>query len=137
MIVMQALRTLKWDGQLARKLGADHSGQGCPTTPPPAPPPPPPTPIIMPAPAPPPPPPPPAPVPLPPAPAPAPAPIITTSSYPFDCNAGYDEWPMQWVKGWGGAKKVYCCKTVGRGCPSELPPPSGAPPSGLPAAQRR
>merc|ERR1712056_13782 len=47
---------------------------------------------------------------------------------------GYDEWPMQWVKGWGGAKKVYCCKTVGRGCPSELPPPSGAPPSGLPAA---
>merc|ERR1711874_453518 len=30
----------------------DHSGQGCPTTPPPAPPPPPPTPIIMPAPAP-------------------------------------------------------------------------------------
>merc|ERR1712176_889980 len=46
----------------------DHSGQGCPTTPPPAPPPP------------------------PPPPAPAPAPIISTSSCPFDCNAGYDEW---------------------------------------------
>merc|ERR1712187_768117 len=51
-----------------------------------------------------------------------------------DCNAGYDEWPMQWVKGWGGAKKVYCCRTAGRGCASELPPPSGIPPSGLPPA---
>merc|ERR1712157_111645 len=102
----------------------DHSGQGCPTTPAPAPPPPPP------------PPPPPAPMPMPaPAPAPAPAPVITTSSCPFDCNAGYDEWPMQWVKGWGGAKKVYCCKTAGRGCASELPPPSGIPPSGLPPAE--
>lgn len=59
---------------------------------------------------------------------------VTTSSCPFDCNAGYDEWPMQWVKGWGGAKKLYCCKTVGRGCPSELPPPSGIPASGLPPA---
>merc|ERR1712113_888952 len=106
----------------------DHMGQGCPTTPPPAPPPPP-TPIIIPSP---PAPPPPMPAPAP-APAPAPMPIISTSSCPFDCNAGYDEWPMQWVKGWAGAKKLYCCKTVGRGCPSELPPPSGAPPSGLPA----
>merc|ERR1712151_354156 len=72
-----------------------------------------------------------------------PVPIVTeaptvkpsgTSSCPYDCNAGYDEWPMQWVKGWGGAKKIYCCKTAHRGCPSELPPPSGAPPSGVPAA---
>lgn len=66
---------------------------------------------------------------------PAPAPVvqvITTSGVPYDCSAGYDEWPMQWVKGWGGAKKLYCCSTAGRGCPSELPPPSGRPPSGLP-----
>merc|ERR1712014_30682 len=94
----------------------DHTGQGCPTQPPPAPPPPP---IVIPS----------------PPPPPAPMPIISTSSCPFDCNAGYDEWPMQWVKGWGGAKKVYCCKTAGRGCASELPPPSGIPPSGLPPAE--
>merc|ERR1712061_857582 len=31
-----------------------------------------------------------------------------------------------------GAKKLYCCKSVGRGCPSELPAPSGVPPSGIP-----
>ena len=64
------------------------------------------------------------------APAPAAAPIFSTSSCPYDCNAGYDEWPMQWVKDWGGGKKDYCCERVGRGCPSELPPPSGIPPSG-------
>jgi len=93
-----------------------HYGTGCPTTRPPTP-------------APLPPPPPPAPRPV----APAPMPIIsTTSPCPFDCNAGYNEWPMQWVKGWTGAKKIYCCKTVGRGCASELPPPSGLPPSGIP-----
>jgi len=56
----------------------------------------------------------------------------TTSPCPFDCNAGYNEWPLQWVKGWTGAKKIYCCKTAGRGCATELPPPSGLPPSGLP-----
>jgi len=85
----------------------------------------------------------PAPVPLPvpvpvpapaPAPAPVPAPVVTTSSCPYDCNAGYDEWPQQWVKGWGGAKKLYCCQTVQKGCPSQLPPPSGEAPSGEPAA---
>merc|ERR1712232_1337528 len=64
---------------------------------------------------------------------PTPAPR-TTSPCPFDCNAGYNEWPLQWVKGWSGAKKIYCCKTVQRGCASELPPPSGLPPSGLPPA---
>lgn len=41
---------------------------------------------------------------------------------------------MQWVKGWGGSKKLYCCKTAGRGCPSELPPPSGLAPFGEPPA---
>merc|ERR1712066_976093 len=53
-----------------------HYGVGCPTTPPPtpAPRPPPPAPV---------PPPPPAPVPI----------VITTSPCPFDCNAGYNEWP--------------------------------------------
>lgn len=101
-------------------------GLGCPTTPPPTP-----------APRPPPPPPPPAPIPpapvpiTPPAPAPMPI-IVTTSPCPYDCNQGYNEWPMQWVKGWSGAKKLYCCKTAQRGCPSELPPPSGLPPSGVP-----
>jgi len=85
-----------------------HYGVGCPTTPPatPAPPPPPP-----------------------------PKPVSTTTPCPFDCNAGYNEWPNQWVKGWAGAKKLYCCRTAGRGCPSELPPPSGLPPSGLPGEQ--
>merc|ERR1712113_971486 len=63
------------------------------------------------------------------------APVSTTTPCPFDCNAGYNEWPNQWVKGWAGAKKLYCCRTAGRGCPSELPPPSGLPPSGLPGEQ--
>merc|ERR1719410_3296525 len=92
----------------------EHYAVGCPT---PAPLPPPPAP---------------APLPPPPAPAPPPPPPSTTSPCPFDCNAGYNEWPLQWVKGWTGAKKLYCCKTAGRGCASELPPPSGLPPSGLP-----
>merc|ERR1719384_157240 len=87
-------------------------GVGCPTKPPPAPRPPPP----------------------PPPPAPRPIPS-TTSPCPFDCNAGYNEWPLQWVKGWTGAKKMFCCRTAGRGCPSELPPPSGLPPSGLPGEE--
>merc|ERR1712228_136712 len=29
-------------------------------------------------------------------------------------------------------KKLYCCKTANKGCPSELPPPSGLPPSNAP-----
>jgi len=49
----------------------------------------------------------------------------------FDCNAGYkDLGRHQWVKGWSGEKKLYCCKTARKGCPSELPPPSGLPPKG-------
>merc|ERR1712038_1856540 len=56
----------------------------------------------------------------------------TTSPCPYDCTAGYDEWPNQWVKGWSGAKKLFCCRTAHRGCPSQLPPPSGLPPSGVP-----
>merc|ERR1712151_1348599 len=67
-----------------------------------------------------------------PVPTPPPTPASTTSPCPYDCNQGYNEWPMQWVKGWSGAKKLYCCKTAQRGCPSELPPPSGLPPSGIP-----
>merc|ERR1712187_982240 len=40
----------------------------------------------------------------PPTPAPPP-PQSTTSPCPFDCNAGYqDLGPLQWVKGWSGAK---------------------------------
>jgi len=100
-----------------------HSQKGCPTAAPLPPAPPAPAPL-------------PVPVPVPvPVPAPAPAPLpVTTSSCPYDCTAGYDEWPMQWVKGWGGAKKIYCCQTASKGCDSELPKASGLPPSGIPAA---
>lgn len=92
-----------------------HYGKGCTKPPTPAPHPPP------------------APIPHP-MPQPMPMPIITTSPCPFDCTQGYNEWPMQWVKGWSAAKKLFCCRTAQRGCPSELPPPSGLPPSGLPPA---
>merc|ERR1712018_386987 len=94
-----------------------HYGVGCPTTRP-------------------------APAPRPPAPAPHPfphpmtMPIITTSPCPFDCTQGYNEWPLQWVKGWSAAKKLFCCRTAQRGCPSELPPPSGLPPSVSPTSTR-
>jgi len=83
---------------------------------------------------------------VPPAPAPMPVPVpvpvlapppyvpASTSSCPYNCDAGYAEWPDQWVKGWGGAKKLYCCRTAKKGCPSQLPPPSGIPASGIPAA---
>jgi len=93
-----------------------HVGRGCPTTQPP----PPPTTTYVPPPT------------LPP-PTTTLAPTTTTAPCKFDCNAGYDDLgPLQWVKGWSGAKKLYCCKTVQRGCASELPPPSGLPPSGEP-----
>merc|ERR1719411_1140603 len=69
----------------------------------------------------------------PPAPGPAPPMPITTSPCPFDWTQGYNEWPLQWVKGWSAAKKLFCCRTAQRGCPSELPPPSGLPPNGLQA----
>merc|ERR1719387_1538911 len=108
-----------------------HTGRGCPTPPPPPPPPPtlppppPPPPTTLP------PPPPTLPPPPPPPPPTLPPPPPTTTHCPFDCNAGYNDLgPLQWVKGWSGAKKVYCCQTVQKGCPSELPPPSGLPPSG-------
>jgi len=102
-----------------RAMCCDKVGKGCPTTPKPPPPPPPP--------------PPPAPAPAPPPPPPPPAPVPTTTHCPIDCNAGYNDLgPQQWVKGWSAAKKIYCCRTANRGCPSELPPPSGAPPSGIP-----
>jgi len=57
----------------------------------------------------------------------------TTSGFPYDCNVGYDEWPLQWVKGWAGAKKLYCCRVAHKGCPSELPAPSGTP--GIPRSE--
>jgi hypothetical protein len=58
----------------------------------------------------------------------------TTTKCPFDCNAGYNELgEFQWVKGWSAAKKLYCCRTAKKGCPSELPPPSGKPQGDAPA----
>jgi len=32
-----------------------------------------------------------------------------------DCQVGYDNWKT----GWSAAKKEFCCKEVGRGCPSK------------------
>ena len=84
-----------------------HAGKGCPTTPP--------APSTMPAPV----------VPV--------VPVVTTSPRPIDCNARYNDLdPLQWVRGWSAEKKLYCCKTANKGCPSELPPPSGLPPSNAP-----
>jgi hypothetical protein len=88
-----------------------HEGKGCPTTPT--------APSTMPAPV-------------------TVAPVVTTaivttamsttSPCPIDCTAGYNDLdPLQWVRGWSGEKKLYCCKTANKGCPSELPPPSGLP----------
>lgn len=37
---------------------------------------------------------------------------IQTTSKPYDCHAGY----FNWIKGWSPNKKVYCCRTEGRGC---------------------
>merc|ERR1712113_42735 len=54
-------------------------------------------------------------------PTPAPMPQPTE---PYDCKS-QGLWSFAkkgWVKGWSGAKKIYCCKTVQRGCASELPP---------------
>ncbi|CAK0857155.1 unnamed protein product [Prorocentrum cordatum] len=64
---------------------------------------------------------------------PAAPPTTTTSPCPIDCSAGYNDMgPFQWVHGWSAAKKIYCCKVAGKGCASELPPPSGNLPSGIP-----
>jgi len=53
---------------------------------------------------------------------------------PIDCNAGFNDLdPLQWVRGWSAEKKLYCCKTANKGCPSELPPPSGLPQDDAPA----
>ncbi|CAK0825627.1 unnamed protein product [Prorocentrum cordatum] len=62
-----------------------HEGKGCPTTPA--------------------------------APSTMPMPVVTTarsttSPCPIDCNAGYNDLdPLQWVRGWSGEKKLYCCKS--------------------------
>jgi len=37
----------------------------------------------------------------------------TTSSEPYNCNAGYGNWQ----KGWSGGKKRWCCEKYDRGCP--------------------
>jgi len=58
--------------------------------------------------------------------------LTTTTSCPFDCGADYDDWPMQWVKGWSGAKKLYCCRTANRGCPDELPKQTNIPQANVP-----
>merc|ERR1711979_81544 len=72
----------------------EHYNVGCPTTPPPTPAPP------------------------PPPRAPPPPPQSTTSPCPLIAMPGTRTWgPLQWVKGWSGAKKLYCCRTVHRGCP--------------------
>merc|ERR1712039_786662 len=55
-----------------------------------------------------------------------------TTSCPYDCSADYNDWPMQWVKGWSGAKKVYCCKAANRGCPDELPKQTNIPQDDVP-----
>merc|ERR1712137_95467 len=62
---------------------------------------------------------------------------MTTSPLPYDCNAGLANAQM----GWSVGKKAWCCDHGGQGCPTQPPPPiiipsppSGAPPSGLPAA---
>lgn len=101
-----------------RDYCCDRAGKGCPTTPrttpPPKPPPPPPP-------------------PKPPPPPPPRPPTTSTTPCPIDCNVGYNDLdPLQWVHGWSAAKKIYCCKVAGKGCASELPPPSGNPPSGVP-----
>ena len=62
-------------------------------------------------------------------------PTTTTSPCPLDCNQGYQDLdPLEWVRGWSGEKKLYCCKTAGKGCPRELPPPSGLPEPRVPVA---
>jgi len=44
---------------------------------------------------------------------------VTTTSLPFDCKAGYDNWEA----GWSSAKKQWCCHHEYRGChtTTELP----------------
>merc|ERR1712203_1239577 len=75
----------------------EHYNVGCPTTPPPTPAPP------------------------PPPQAPPPPPQSTTSPCPFDCNAGYqDLGPLQWVKGWSGAKKTVLLPDCSQGMPQSI-----------------
>lgn len=42
------------------------------------------------------------------------APSLSGSSEPYDCIAGYSNWH----RGWSIGKRVWCCKTYGRGCAS-------------------
>jgi hypothetical protein len=37
---------------------------------------------------------------------------ITTTSLPFDCNAGF----VNWMTLWSAEQQEYCCTTTGRGC---------------------
>ena len=53
-------------------------------------------------------------------------------TFQYDCNAGYHPCFECLVRQWSPAKLTYCCKTANKGCPSELPPPSGLPPSNAP-----
>lgn len=41
--------------------------------------------------------------------------MVTFTSVPFDCDAGF----WNWQKGWSYAKKDYCCRTSQRGCHEE------------------
>jgi len=41
----------------------------------------------------------------------------TTSSVPYDCEAGLDEW----VLGWSDEKKRWCCSHRGKGCSAAAP----------------
>jgi len=42
-----------------------------------------------------------------------PPPVPATTSFPYDCNAGY----ANWKAGWSIGKKGWCCAHGGRGCP--------------------
>merc|ERR1712079_154296 len=39
-------------------------------------------------------------------------PVKTTSSEPYDCTFGYEEWQASWSYG----KKAWCCRQYARGC---------------------
>merc|ERR1719346_687888 len=70
----------------------------------------------------------------------------TTTSVPYDCNAGYANWEAGWPTGkkswccekfgkacdpydciytnvdtWQPSKKAYCCPKTGKGCPTTTP----------------
>jgi len=51
-------------------------------------------------------------------------PAPATTSLPFDCNAGFDNWEA----GWSDPKKIWCCQHVSKGCTTTPPPPPPPPP---------